>query len=438
MLKLIVCVDANNGIGKNNSLPWNIKAEMQHFKETTTNHTIVMGRKTFDSIGRVLPNRRNIIFSRNKNLEIDGAEVTDSIEFILDISKETDVFIIGGQEIYNLFSEYCDELIISRLKGIYDCDTSLTINYKFFEQIKKEQKEEFSIEYWKTIKNKILNGKMTSNIIKKELKNKLDNLVVKFATKPKLVIIQVGSDFASGIYIQNKIKLGKEIGINVEHIKLNEEIKENELIDKLESLNEDSAVTGILIQLPLPKTIDQDKIATYINPIKDVDCFNPINVGHIWTNPYSDLVNTLPCTPNGVIEILKYNNIEIASKDVVIVGRSNIVGKPLASLFLAENATVQICHSKTKNLKSKCEAADILVAAVGIPNFIKSDYIKKESVVIDVGINRDENNKLCGDVDFFDVISKVGMITPVPMGIGPMTLVMLMKNIIFCFEKQNS
>ncbi|MGL4948454.1 MAG: dihydrofolate reductase [Mycoplasma sp.] len=435
MLKLIVCMDNENGIGKDNKLPWNIKAEMQHFKNTTSGHTIVMGRKTFESIGRVLPNRKNIIFS-NQNLSIEGATVTNSIEDVLKLSKNEDVYIIGGQQIYDLFINYCDELIVSRLNDSFECDTFFRFNPKFFTLNNTVKNEEFCIEYYKSNYDKILDGKYTSSEIKKQLQNKLNSLVKIHSVKPKLTIVQVGDNYASSVYIRNKIKLGNEIGIDVDHVSFSKDISQEDLIIEIKKLNDDKNINGILVQLPLPKHIDADDISFVIDPKKDVDCFNPTNVGLIWTNPNSKNVNTIPCTPMGVIEILKFNNVELESKNVVIIGRSNIVGKPLVSLFLANNSTVQICHSKTKKLEEICMNADILVAAIGIPKFINKNFIKEGAIVIDVGINSDENNKLCGDVDFFDVINKVNKITPVPMGIGPMTLIMLMNNIIVCYEKQ--
>ncbi|MGL4950866.1 MAG: dihydrofolate reductase [Mycoplasma sp.] len=437
MLKMILCVDSKNGIGKDNALPWNIKAEMQHFKDTTSGHTVVMGRKTYDSIGRLLPNRENIIIT-NQDLKIEGATITNSIDDVLHLSKTKDVFIIGGQQIYDLFVEHCDELIISRLEETYDCDTFINFNFKFFELHKTINQNEFKVEHYKSIHPKILNGKKVSNVIKKNLKKELVTLVEKYKQTPKLTIVQVGDDFASSVYIKNKIKLGNEIGIEVDHVKYESTISQSELTANINKLNNDKSVNGILIQLPLPKTIDENEISQVINPIKDVDCFNPINVGHIWTNPKSNLVNTIPCTPGGIMELLKFYNINLTSKKVVIVGRSNIVGKPLVSLFLSEDSTVEICHSKTNDLKTICKGADILVAAIGKPNFINKEFVKDGAIVIDVGINRDEHNKLCGDVDYHDVIKHVEYISPVPMGVGPMTLAMLMKNILHCYKKQLS
>ncbi|MGL4950815.1 MAG: dihydrofolate reductase [Mycoplasma sp.] len=434
MLKLIVCVDQENGIGKNNQLPWSNKEEMKHFKETTTGHTIVMGRKTFESIGRILPNRKNIIFSNNKELKIEGAIVCNDIQEILELSKQENIFIIGGSQIYNLFFNYCDELIISRLKENYNCDTFIDLDFKNFTKENIIEKESFAIEYYKNIKLKILDGKKVANDIKNELSSKLEELVSKYKRKPQLVIVQVGEDFASSVYIRNKIKLANDIGIEVIHNHI-KKCNEQELITQIEKMNNNKNVDGILVQLPLPKEINEGKICSTISPTKDVDCFNPINVGQVWINPQEAI--TTPCTPTGVIELLKRSDIKLESKNVVIVGRSNIVGKPLASLFLAENSTIQICHSKTMDLKNICKKADIVVAAIGKANFIDSNFLKENSIVVDVGINRNEENKLCGDVNFEDVKNIVSYITPVPGGIGPMTLVMLMKNLITCYELNN-
>lgn len=268
----------------------------------------------------------------------------------------------------------------------------------------------------------ILDGKKVSNQIYTELKNKIDNEKI----KAKLAVIHIGDDEPSKIYIRNKNKVCKQLGIDFVEYKFESSITENELISLITKLNKDSSISGILLQNPLPSTIDAKKVFNIINPKKDVDGFNPINIGKLVIgDPLF-----IPCTPDGIIKLLEYYNINIEGKKVVILGRSNIVGKPLVQCLLNKNATITICHSKTQNLKSETKQADILISAVGKPKFIKQDWIKKDTIIIDVGINRDSNGEICGDIDFENVKEKASYITPVPGGIGPMTIAMLMQNTI--------
>lgn len=248
-----------------------------------------------------------------------------------------------------------------------------------------------------------------------------------------LAVIIVGDDPASRVYVNNKKKRCADVGIKSLEFSLPAKTAQNELIELIEKLNADKTVNGILCQLPLPGHIDEKAVIEAIAPEKDVDCFSNINVGKLWTGD----AEFLPCTPAGVMEMLKEYGIETRSKNCVIVGRSNIVGKPLAALMLQADATVTICHSKTENLSDICRRADILVAAIGRAEFIKADMIKDGAVVIDVGINRKENGKLCGDVDFENGSKKASFITPVPGGCGPMTIAMLMKNTLKAYEIQN-
>lgn len=234
----------------------------------------------------------------------------------------------------------------------------------------------------------------------------------------------MGDDPASRVYVNNKKKACEEVGIYSEEYALPEETPQSELMDLIEKLNNDDKISGILVQLPLPKGFDEEAVINAINPKKDVDAFHPVNVGKIMVGNY----DFVPCTPAGVMELIKESGIDPAGKECVIVGRSNIVGKPQAMLLLHSNATVTICHSKTKDLKDKTKQADILVVAVGRPNFVTGDMIKPGAVVIDVGINRLENKKLVGDVDFESAEKVAGAITPVPGGVGPMTIAMLMRN----------
>ena len=270
---------------------------------------------------------------------------------------------------------------------------------------------------------KLLMGKEVSARIKAELKTEVENLK-KEGINPGLAVIIVGEDPASQVYVRNKERACEECGIYSEKYALTAETTQEELLKLIDELNNKSSISGILVQLPVPKHIDEKTIINAIAPNKDVDAFHPVNVGKIMVGNY----DFVPCTPAGVMELIKESGIDVSGKECVIVGRSNIVGKPQAMLLLHQNGTVTICHSKTKNLAEKTKNADILVAAVGIPNFIKGDMIKEGAVVIDVGINRLENKKLCGDVEFESAEKVAGAITPVPGGVGPMTIAMLMKN----------
>ncbi len=251
--------------------------------------------------------------------------------------------------------------------------------------------------------------------------------------KAGLAVVIVGDDPASRVYVNNKKKACELCGIQSFEYALPAETTQEQLLELVDTLNKDSKVNGILVQLPLPKHLDEKAVIEHISPLKDVDAFHETNVGKIMIGNYS----FLPCTPAGCMELIHSTGIEVAGKECVVVGRSNIVGKPMAMLLLHENGTVTICHSKTKNLAEVCRRADILVAAVGRPNFVTADMVKDGAVVIDVGINRLENGKLCGDVKFDEVSEKAGYITPVPGGVGPMTIAMLMKNTLTAARIQN-
>jgi len=275
----------------------------------------------------------------------------------------------------------------------------------------------------------IIDGKRISQEIKDELKVKVETLKAE-GKKAALAVIQVGNDPASSVYVNNKKKACAYIGIESLSYELPEETTEEELLALVERLNEDDDVHGILVQLPVPKHIDADKIIQTISPKKDVDGFHPENVGNLVIGEKG----FVSCTPAGIIQLLKRSNIEITGKNCVVVGRSNIVGKPMALLMLRENATVTIAHSKTQNLKELCKTADILIVAIGKPQFITAEYVKEGAVIIDVGIHRDENNKLCGDVKYDEVEPLASAITPVPGGVGPMTIAMLMNNCVEAME----
>ena len=273
----------------------------------------------------------------------------------------------------------------------------------------------------------ILDGKKIKNIILDELKEEVSKLSV----KPKLVVIQVGNNEASNVYIKQKNNMCNYIGYDFEHMKLDENIKLEELLLIIDKLNNDKDVNGILVQLPLPSHIDSKFVINAINPLKDVDGLTDLNNGKLFHNKdglYS-------CTPYGVMELLSRYNISVSGKYVVIVGRSDLVGKPMSMMMLNKDATVSVCHSKTKNLSEFTKKADILVVAVGKPNFITSDMIREDAIVIDVGISQTVNG-LCGDVDFNSVVDKCSYITPVPGGVGPMTVAMLAKNVLKAYKKQ--
>lgn len=279
---------------------------------------------------------------------------------------------------------------------------------------------------------KLIDGKLVSAYIKDTVKEKTAALKAE-GKEITLAVIIVGNDPASRVYVNNKKKACEYVGFKSLEYALPEETTEDELLELIEKLNNDDSVNGILCQLPVPEHIDDEKVIDKILPEKDVDGFSKINVGKLWLGEY-DLA---ACTPMGVMELLKYYDIEVSGKNCVIIGRSNIVGKPMAALLLEQNGTVTICHSRTKNLAEVTSKADILVAAVGRAGFVTADMVKDGAVVIDVGINRNAEGKLCGDVDFDSVKDKTSYITPVPGGCGPMTIALLMKNTLIAAEKQN-
>lgn len=270
---------------------------------------------------------------------------------------------------------------------------------------------------------KILSGKAVSARVKEDIKVQAEKLT-KAGTRPGLAVVIVGNDSASKVYVANKEKACAELGFYSEKHALPEETTGAELLSLIERLNNDDKIHGILVQLPLPKHLDDKTIINNILPSKDVDAFHPTNVGRIMIGDF----DFVPCTPAGIMELIHESGVEVSGKECVVIGRSNIVGKPMAMLLLHEHGTVTVCHSRTKDLKAQTRRADILVAAVGIPKFVTGDMVKDGAVVIDVGMDRDENGKLCGDVDFDSVEPVAGAITPVPGGVGPMTIAMLMKN----------
>jgi methylenetetrahydrofolate dehydrogenase (NADP+)/methenyltetrahydrofolate cyclohydrolase len=281
--------------------------------------------------------------------------------------------------------------------------------------------------------DKVISGKQLSLEIKEEIKQEVEKLFGETGKNPGLAVVLVGENQASKVYVGSKIKSCEALGIYSEKHDMSEETSEAELLDLIAKLNADEKIDGILVQLPLPKHIDEQKVIDTIIPEKDVDGFHPINIGKTLIG---DSTGFKSCTPYGILEMLKRSGVEISGKDTVIVGRSNIVGKPMAALLINESATVQVCHSRTKDLVEKCKSADLLIAAVGRAKFVTADMVKEGAVIIDVGINRDENNKLCGDVDYDSCYEKASKITPVPGGVGPMTVTMLMKNTLLSFKNR--
>jgi len=275
----------------------------------------------------------------------------------------------------------------------------------------------------------IIDGKKEAQLLRDEIKKEIELLKSKNNKVPGLTVILIGDFAPSQIYVKNKEKSAKEVGINSDVIRYAKDVSEKEVLKKIKELNNNESVSGVLVQLPLPPQINKEKIINAINPLKDVDGFHPINVGNL-SSGYNA---TVPCTPLGCLLLIKKVELSLPGKHAVIIGRSNLNGKPMAQLLLKENCTVTIVHSKTKDLKTECLKADILIAAVGVPNLVKSNWVKKGSIVIDVGINK-VGDKIIGDVEFETVKNKVKAITPVPGGVGPMTIACLLKNTLKCFK----
>mgnify|MGYP001404869990 FL=1 len=275
----------------------------------------------------------------------------------------------------------------------------------------------------------IIDGKKEAAILREEIKKEISSIKSKTNKIPGLTVILIGEFAPSQIYVRNKEKNSKEVGINSNVIKYSNDVTEEEILNKIKDLNNDKNVSGILVQLPLPDQINKEKIINSIDPTKDVDGFNPINVGNL-ASGYDAIV---PCTPLGCMLLLKKIEKNLSGKHAIILGRSNLNGKPMAQLLLKENCTVTIAHSKTKNLQEECLKADILIAAVGVPNLVKKGWVKDGSIIIDVGINK-QGDKIVGDVSFDEVKDKVKAITPVPGGVGPMTIACLLKNTLECFK----
>ena len=280
----------------------------------------------------------------------------------------------------------------------------------------------------------IIDGKLVSKTLRENIASEIDSFKKVSGVTPGLAVILVGNDPASSVYVRNKHKACLEVGINSYQIELPETTSEDELLAKIDELNSDNNVNGILVQLPLPKHISEDKVIDRISPEKDVDAFHPENVGKIMIGKYT----FLPCTPAGIVELLNFYNIDVTGKRCAVIGRSNIVGKPMSLLLLEKNGTVTVCHSRTKDLKSITLESDIVVVAIGKPEFLTQDMVKEGAVVIDVGINRLPDGRLVGDVEFSGVSERASYITPVPGGVGPMTITMLLKNTLAAARMQKN
>ena len=280
----------------------------------------------------------------------------------------------------------------------------------------------------------LIDGKVIAQDLRNELKKEIDNLKIKIGKVPGLAVVQVGNVAASSVYVKAKTKSATEVGIEVIDHHLPEETSEEELLQLVNTLNNQDNVNGILVQLPLPKSINEQLILDSIHPDKDADGFHPLNVGKLSIASHNNENLLIPCTPYGCLIMLKGLGIELSGKNAVVIGRSNIVGKPMAQLLLKESCTVTIAHSRTKNIEEICKKADIVIAAVGRPKMVKGDWIKKEAVVIDVGINKTDKG-IVGDVAFEEVSKNAKALTPVPGGVGPMTIACLLKNTIDCFKR---
>lgn len=290
----------------------------------------------------------------------------------------------------------------------------------------------------------LINGNEIAQNLRNELKEEIDDLKIKTGKVPGLAVVQVGNVAASSVYVKAKTKSAKEVGIDVFDHHLPEETTEEELLKIVNTLNNQDKVNGILVQLPLPKNINEQLVLDSIHPEKDADGFHPLNVGKLSIASHNDENLLIPCTPYGCLIMLKSLGVDLSGKNAVVIGRSNIVGKPMAQLLLKESCTVTIAHSRTKNIEEVCKKADIVIAAVGRPKMVKGDWIKKDAVVIDVGINRIKSevegeikNKLVGDVDFDEASKNASAITPVPGGVGPMTIACLLRNTTIAFKNKN-
>lgn len=436
MLKLILCLDNKNGMAKNGSIPWKIQDELEHFKNVTSSHIVVMGRITFETMKKPLADRKNIIFSNTIKVNSYNIETSNDISYIIKLSKEQDVFIVGGKKLAMLFMPYIDEIILSKINKSYQCDLFININLDKFICYESKDFEDYSIAWYKRIDSKVLYG--TELVYQKLifLKQKSKNLYETNKILPTLAIIVFNDSFENDKYILAKKKMASVINVTIKIYSLNL-ISLDKFKDIIINLNNDKNIHGILVQHPFPKSVNIQPLFSLIDHKKDVDCFTSFNINNIWFDNKENSI-IFPCTAQAIVNLLKFYKIKISGKRVVIVGRSIIVGRPLFLMLLNENATVTICHSKTINLKSICLEADILICAIGKPYFFDDSYIKENAIVIDVGINKTKQETIVGDVNFHKAYNKVKYITPVPKGIGPLTVVELFHNLLNLYELQYS
>ena len=432
MLILISCVDKNYGIVKQDKLPCYLNEYISNIRKIVDNQTLLMDYNTFNIFSNSFIKSKYILLSNNSNLFVPNVNVIDDWQKIILMSKTSNIYIMGDKQLYDLFINYVDQLILIQFHGQHNCDVFWKPNFLLFNKPKVNKNKLFNIFYYS--KNfKILNGNLVyneqiQNLIK--IKNELLN---KYHIVPKLVVISAFENKANDIYIKNKIKTANQLGIDILNLHY-DSMDETKLIKLINNLNNDKSVHGILVQLPL-KNIDYNIISNTISEHKDVDCFNYKNISKLILTKTFDHNLIYPCTPIGIINLLQYYNIKIQNKNIVIMGTSNIVGKPLIYMLLTLGATVHVVNSKTINPKKITKQADILIVAIGKPNLINSSYIKSNAIVIDVGINY-VNNKIVGDVNLKQCIKKVKMISPVPGGVGKMTLIMLFNNLLNLYKQQ--
>ena len=348
--------------------------------------------------------------------------ITNNLEKLREtIGSNIDEEVIDNQQMFDLLPLDVNEF---DMYIFHDTEKEIKVPSNIYKITSEKENDTYTRYQYKRI-DKILNGKYVANVTLNSIKQELTTYKEHLASN-KLAIVQVGNLEASNLYIRKKIALCSELSIEAIHLKFDENITQEQLINEINKLNKDVTVNAILVQSPLPDHIDFLTISSSINPYKDIDCFNPYNVGLMTIKKDDNYI--LPCTPWGCIQLLNFYNISLSQKNIVVIGRSNIVGKPLAQLCTQLDATVTICHSKTPNLKEITKSADIIFSAIGKPKLINSSYLKSDCICVDVGISYDDNNKLCGDFDFDDVYKKVKYISPVPNGVGPMTLATLFEN----------
>ncbi len=380
--------------------------------------TLVTTENDFDKLDGLNKTKRTIIIGNDLN--------DNDVNRVLNLSQTQHVFVLANKSTFERFEPHA--------KQIYTVESTKDIDLKFYSLIESKNVCGAKICIYECIKPKVLFAKPCYSNFKNKLIKRKNELVDKYFARIKLVIIQVGKNDSSSIYIKNKMKLADELDIDIQVINLVEDVTQSELLTLISTLNQDYSVHGIIVQKPLPEHINEIAVEQAIDPNKDIDCFNPINVGRLWNDDITE-DSLIPCTALGIMKLLEYYQIDLKSKNVLVINRSNIVGKPLIPLLLNQDATVTVAHSKTRNLKEVCRNADVIISAIGKPKFINSEFIKQRQVLIDVGINRDEKNLVCGDFDFDEIKHLDIKISPVPLGVGQMTIMMLFNNLLICYER---